>query len=95
MKYDLNELNIEYDNKKFDLLTIIRVFRDDKYGIACERKCDCGNAKIAALRKLKSGHIKSCGCYSKSREKHIMKDLVFLRVCRCENSKCEYNSKSV
>lgn len=68
MKYDLDELNTEYVNVKFGLLTIIRVFKDDKYGIACECKCDCGNIKIAALRKLKSGHIKSCGCYNKSKE---------------------------
>lgn len=60
MKYDLNELNIEYDNKKFDLLTIVRVFKDDKYDVACECNCDCGNIKIVALRMIKSRHVKSC-----------------------------------
>lgn len=72
MKYDLNELNIEYDNKKFDLLTIVRVFKDDKYDVACE--CNC-NIKVVALRKIKYDHVKSCGCYSKSKEKHIMEYL--------------------
>lgn len=75
MKYDLSELNIEYDNKKFDLLTIIRVFKDDKYDVACEYNCDCCNIKVVALRKIKYDHVKSCGCYSKSKEKHIMEYL--------------------
>lgn len=67
-KYSLDNLNNEYTSKRFGLLTVARVFKDDKYGIACECKCDCGNTKIAALRKLKSGHVKSCGCYNKSKE---------------------------
>ena len=67
-RYSLDNLNNEYVSKKFGLLTVVRVFRDDKYGIACECKCDCGNIKIAALRKLKSCHVKSCGCYNKSKE---------------------------
>ena len=95
MKYDLNELNTEYANKKFGLLTIIRVFKDDKYDVACECNCDCGSVKVVALRKIKYDHVKSCGCYSKSIEKHLMEDLGFLRVCRCENSKLEYNSRHV
>lgn len=75
MKYDLNELNIEYDSKKFDLLTIVRVFKDDKYDVACECNCDCCSIKVVALRKIKYDHVKSCGCYSKSKEKHIMEYL--------------------
>lgn len=67
-RYSLDNLNNEYVSKRFGLLTVIRVFKDDKYGIACECKCDCGDIKIAALRKLKSGHVKSCGCYNKSKE---------------------------
>ena len=95
MKYDLNELNTEYANKKFCLLTIVRVFKDDKYDVACECNCDCCNIKVVALRKIKSCHVKSCGCYFKSREKYIMEDLGFMRVCRCENSKWECISKRV
>ena len=72
MKYDLNELNIEYANKKFGLLTIVRVFKYDKYDVVCECDCDCDNVKVVELRMIKSGHVKSCVCYSKSREKHIM-----------------------
>ena len=56
MKYDLNELNTEYVNKKFCLLTIVRVFKDD---VACEFNCDCCNIKVVALRKTKSCHVKS------------------------------------
>ena len=70
MKYYLNELNTEYTNKKFGLLTVVRLFKDDKYGVACECNCDYDNVKVVALRK-----IKSCGCYSKSREKNIIEDL--------------------
>ena len=95
MKYDLNELNIEYANKKFGLLTVVIVFKYDKYYVACKCNCDCCNIKVVALRKIKYDHVKSCGCYSKSREKHIIEDLGFMRVCRCENSKWEYNSKHV
>ena len=75
MKYYLNELNTEYTNKKFGLLTVVRLFKDDKYGVACECNCDYDNVKVVALRKIKSYHVKSCGCYSKSREKHIMEDI--------------------
>lgn len=75
MKYDLNELNIEYDNKKFDLLTTVRVFKYDKYDVACECNCDCCNIKVVALIKIKYDHVKSCGCYSKSKEKRIMEYL--------------------
>ena len=95
MKYDLNDLNVEYANKKFGLLTVIRLFKYDKYCVACEWNCDCGNIKVVALRKIKSRHVKSCWCYSKSREKCIMEYLWFLRVYRCGNSKLEYSSKHV
>lgn len=60
MKYDLNELNTEYTNKKFGLLTVVRVFKYDKYCVACECNYDCDNVKVVTLRKIKSRHVKSC-----------------------------------
>ena len=31
--------------------------------------CRCGNTTSKALRKILSGHVKSCGCYNRSKEK--------------------------
>ena len=32
-------------------------------------KCDCGNITDVTSRNIRSGHTKSCGCYSKERSK--------------------------
>jgi hypothetical protein len=52
---------------KLNMLTIIREViqeknRKDRY---FECKCDCGNVKVIALRHLRSGGNKGCGCQRK------------------------------
>ena len=67
-KANIEDLKKEYVGKTFNWLTIIDVFRLENSDIKCECNCICGNTKIAALRKVRSGHVKSCGCYIKSKE---------------------------
>jgi hypothetical protein len=71
-KANIEELKNEYVGKTFNWLTIIDVFRLENSDIKCKCTCICGNTKIAALRKVRSGHTKSCGCYIKSKE-HSLK----------------------
>lgn len=52
--------------QKFNRLTVIQSYVSDKYGnIQWLCKCDCGNEKVVTSSKLKSGHTKSCGCFSR------------------------------
>lgn len=59
---------------KFGKLTVIR-----KYDVKNNKRirwlcqCDCGNIKIVIGDDLKSGHTKSCGCYTKEKQKEIHK----------------------
>lgn len=56
--------------KKFGKLNVIEYAyrRDDKF-ICWKCKCDCGNEVIVFQGHLKSGAIKSCGCFRKERAK--------------------------
>lgn len=50
--------------KTFNSLTVIEFSgknKRGKYQWLC--KCDCGNERIVTSSDLKTGHIKSCGCY--------------------------------
>lgn len=54
--------------QKFGLLTIFAIDRVSSHGdyfYACE--CACGKTKIANVSKLRSGQLKSCGCYRRER----------------------------
>ena len=65
------------NNQKFNFLTVLCFdHKDKKYGNIWKCKCDCGNIVYVSTRKLKSGQIKSCGCFRKivSAERNI-KDL--------------------
>lgn len=51
---------------KFGRLTVLSVKESDGTGITkyvCY--CECGNEKVATHGKLRSGHVKSCGCLQK------------------------------
>jgi hypothetical protein len=58
--------NIE---KKYNRLTLVKELEPVKYSTQTKRrflcKCDCGNEKVILLAHLKSGKIKSCGCFNK------------------------------
>lgn len=57
---------IDLTGQKFGRLTVIKRVENDKYGTArWECKCVCGGKTITSTGHLKSGHTKSCGCYSK------------------------------
>lgn len=51
--------------QKFNRLTVISRAENTKSGMTCWLcQCDCGKQKIVAGKHLKSGRIKSCGCYN-------------------------------
>lgn len=51
--------------ERFNFLTVVEEWRNDKSQIICRCKCDCGNESIVPLYKLKAERIKSCGCMRK------------------------------
>lgn len=63
---NLEDLKTEFLSKEFGWLTVIDVIHDGLYKCVC--RCRCGREKIVDIYKLRSGHTKSCGCYSKSKE---------------------------
>ena len=67
----LNDLT----GKKFGRLKVIkRAEMTKRVKWLCE--CECGNIVIVDASNLKSGHTKSCGCYSK--EDSLIKSLTTL-----------------
>ena len=49
---------------KFNRLTVVSLYKTGKNSSwLC--KCDCGNELVVSRPNLRSGHTKSCGCYSK------------------------------
>jgi hypothetical protein len=60
----------DFAGKKFNRLIVIRECGLDKHGNRlwlC--KCDCGNETKVSSYNLKSGRVKSCGCYAKEIER--------------------------
>jgi hypothetical protein len=55
-------------NEKFGRLTVIEELEKIRYAKSTARKmrckCECGNEKDVLLGHLRSGKIKSCGCYN-------------------------------
>ncbi len=51
--------------EKYNFLTIVDEWKNDRKQIICRCKCDCGNESIVPLYKLKAERIKSCGCMRK------------------------------
>lgn len=49
---------------KFGKLTVLHVDGKRNRNISYLCQCDCGNTKSVASHHLKSGNIKSCGCYA-------------------------------
>ena len=66
------------ENQRFGKLTAIRIVgKSEKNEMLWLCQCDCGNTKIAKVRSLTSGHLRSCGCAYK-------KDLIGKRYGRLE-----------
>lgn len=58
---------IDYTGQTIGQFTIIKFVGRDKYKSALwECQCSCGTIKIIRVSSLKSGAIKSCGCFKKS-----------------------------
>lgn len=61
---------ILYDNligSRFDRLTVLNYFKNEKSLIVCRCKCDCGEILDVYLHNLIIGHTKSCGCLKNKR----------------------------
>lgn len=62
--YDMKLRKFEPAGKRYGLLTIVEfshVNKDGKSMYVCD--CDCGNRCVKNGKTLKSGAVKSCGCY--------------------------------
>lgn len=58
---------LDISNQRFGNCIVIRFNSMTLHGKSCwECFCDCGVTFIALGSELKSGHTKSCGCYSRS-----------------------------
>jgi len=58
----------DFIGRKFYMLTALRDVEDDvttggQTRRAIEWRCDCGNAVVRLLTRVKKGEVKSCGCY--------------------------------
>src|SRR5687767_9554988 len=62
---------IEIAGQKFGMLLAVRALgiSDGDRGRLWEFKCDCGGSKSAPAYRVKSGHIRSCGCATKGEAK--------------------------
>lgn len=53
---------------KYNRLTLVKELEPKRYKTQTKRQflceCECGNKKVVFLQHLKSGKIKSCGCYN-------------------------------
>jgi len=88
---------INLAGQKFNMLTVIKEVPKIGKDIKWLCKCDCGNESTVTTDHLKSGHSKSCGCYSriatsKAKKTHGMsKTRIYntwsLIIDRCYNSK--------
>lgn len=56
---------IDLVGQKFGYLTVIADSgdRDPKRGVVWRCQCDCGNVKLVATSYLRSGGVRSCGCF--------------------------------
>lgn len=72
-----NKPDILHQGDKHNYLTVIKQVESNKYGkqqYLCQ--CDCGNTKIVTGAALRSGRVKSCGCYRKTNEYHFLDDRI-------------------
>lgn len=69
---------IDITGEKFERLTAIRpVYKNGKRMWEC--RCDCGTVKNFTLQDLKSGRVKSCGCYNREKASKWMSQLKYKR----------------
>lgn len=82
---------IDLTGKTFGLLTVEnraedRVGKSNRQFVMWNCKCICGNKKVVSSNCLRSGKVKSCGCYMKEltsqRGKNAVKDLVGMKFGR-------------
>lgn len=55
---------INIENKKFGLLTVLKVEKTSKHGAYWLCKCDCGKEAIVLGVNLRRGITNSCGCFA-------------------------------
>lgn len=91
---------IDLTGKRFTRLSVIeRVQHSDKKNTYWLCKCDCGNKIIVSTCHLRSGHTKSCGCYSHDLiKKHGMWDSRIYGIwqnikTRCTNSNSTFYNR--
>lgn len=55
----------EYINKRYGKVIVIDCYwiKNKRYRLYADYRCDCGNIKSSTIDHLKSGRVKSCGCF--------------------------------
>lgn len=84
--------------KRFNKLIVIKRNLNYRKGTYWDCICDCGNKTIVNASNLKTGHTKSCGCYSKELTTvHNMSNTKLYNVwqsmkrrCNCKNKNSRY-----
>lgn len=61
----------DLSGQRFTRLTVIEYVETRRRTPYWKCKCDCGKETIVASDHLKSGHTKSCGCYSRDNTKML------------------------
>ena len=96
---------IDLTGQKFGRLTVLERDTTRKGGVYWFCRCECGNVKCVRSNHLRSGYVKSCGCYQKEKRfKHGMAHTKIYQVWatikeRCLNPNCSnykyYGSRGI
>lgn len=71
---------VDLTGKKFNRLTVVGLGeRNSNNQLQWKCKCDCGNIVLVTTTYLKTGHTKSCGCYSKEQASKRLKSKKFTK----------------
>lgn len=66
----------KYIGKKFNRLTVLKYLKKDSHSaVIFSFLCDCGNYYTGKLSPVKSGKVKSCGCYGIEQRKNTPRNL--------------------
>lgn len=65
MRKNIADVEVEFLNKKFNRLTVIKIYKNNKPGFMAECLCDCGVIKCVKIYHLLNKHSQSCGCLNR------------------------------
>lgn len=89
----------DYIGMTYNKLTIVNIdtLSNIPHESIAECLCECGNKKLAKIKSLKSGSIKSCGCgrFRKRNQEEIKEMMSDMRmICKTEEDRALFNDYS-